>query len=417
MTQIQLRGEDMIKKEMIAMLLAGGQGSRLGVLTTKVAKPAVSFGAKYKIIDFALSNCSNSGLDVVGILTQYQPLDLNTYVGNGQPWDLDGIDGGVFVLPPYMSAEKGEWYKGTANAIYQNIGFVDQFDPEYVVILSGDHIYKMDYAKMLKAHKKSNADATIAVIEVPWDEASRFGIMNTDADMKIVEFEEKPKKPKSNLASMGVYVFSWKVLKKYLIEDEKDANSDNDFGKNIIPKMLENGKKLMAHRFDGYWKDVGTIQSLWDANMELLDDAPAMNISDKDWRIFSKNPAKPPHYISDTAVVKNCYITEGCEIDGIVEHSILSEGVVVEEGAKIIDSVILPGAFIGRDAVVKKAIVGTGAVIGKNVKIGTEEIGAMEDFVNTKICAADITLIAPEVKIKDGAIIAKNSMVTKSIKA
>ncbi len=404
-------------KECVAMILAGGQGSRLGALTKKVAKPAVPFGGKYRIIDFPLSNCTHSGIDTVGVLTQYQPLELNTYIGSGQPWDLDRKNGGVYVLPPYVSAEKGEWYKGTANAIYQNIGFVDQFDPEYVVILSGDHIYKMDYAKMLKAHKNAKADATIAVIEVPWDEASRFGIMNTDADMKIVEFEEKPKKPKSNLASMGVYVFTWKVLKKYLIEDEKDVNSDNDFGKNIIPKMLENGKKLMAHRFDGYWKDVGTIQSLWDANMELLDDAPAMNISDKDWRIFSKNPAKPPHYISNTAVVKNCYITEGCEIDGLVEHSILSEGVVVEEGAKVIDSVILPGAYIGRDAVIKKAIVGTGAVIGKNVKIGTEEIGAMEDFINTKICAADITLVAPEVKIKDGVAIAKNSMVTKSIKA
>ena len=407
----------MKSKECVAMILAGGQGSRLGALTKKVAKPAVPFGGKYRIIDFPLSNCTHSGIDTVGVLTQYQPLELNTYIGSGQPWDLDRKNGGVYVLPPYVSAEKGEWYKGTANAIYQNIGFVDQFDPEYVVILSGDHIYKMDYAQMLKAHKNAKADATIAVIEVPWDEASRFGIMNTDADMKIVEFEEKPKKPKSNLASMGVYVFTWKVLKKYLIEDEKDVNSDNDFGKNIIPKMLENGKKLMAHRFEGYWKDVGTIQSLWDANMELLDDAPAMNISDKDWRIFSKNPAKPPHYISDTAVVKNCYITEGCEIDGMVEHSILSEGVVVEEGAKIIDSVILPGAYISRDAVIKKAIVGTGAVIGKNVKIGTEETGAMEDFVNTKICGADITLIAPEVKIKDGAIIAKNSMVTKSIKA
>ncbi|MBO5136369.1 MAG: glucose-1-phosphate adenylyltransferase [Clostridia bacterium] len=404
-------------KECVAMILAGGQGSRLGALTKKVAKPAVPFGGKYRIIDFPLSNCTHSGIDTVGVLTQYQPLELNTYIGSGQPWDLDRKDGGVFVLPPYVSAEKGEWYKGTANAIYQNIGFVDQFDPEYVVILSGDHIYKMDYAKMLKAHKKANADATIAVIEVPWDEASRFGIMNTDENLEIVEFEEKPKKPKSNLASMGVYVFTWKVLKKYLIEDEKDVNSDNDFGKNIIPKMLENGKKLMAHRFDGYWKDVGTIQSLWDANMELLDDAPAMNISDKDWRIFSKNPAKPPHYISNTAVVKNCYITEGCEIDGVVEHSILSEGVVVEEGAKVIDSVILPGAYISRDAVIKKAIVGTGAVIGKNVRIGTEEIGAMEDFVNTKICAADITLVAPEVKIKDGVAIAKNSMVTKSIKA
>ncbi|MBO5505691.1 MAG: glucose-1-phosphate adenylyltransferase [Clostridia bacterium] len=407
----------MRSKECVAMILAGGQGSRLGALTKKVAKPAVPFGGKYRIIDFPLSNCTHSGIDTVGVLTQYQPLELNTYIGSGQPWDLDRKNGGVYVLPPYVSAEKGEWYKGTANAIYQNIGFVDQFDPEYVVILSGDHIYKMDYAKMLKAHKKANADATIAVIEVPWDEASRFGIMNTDENLKIVEFEEKPKKPKSNLASMGVYVFTWKVLKKYLIEDEKDVNSDNDFGKNIIPKMLENGKKLMAHRFDGYWKDVGTIQSLWDANMELLDDAPAMNISDKDWRIFSKNPAKPPHYISNTAVVKNCYITEGCEIDGMVEHSILSEGVVVEEGAKIIDSVILPGAHIGRDAVIKKAIVGTGAVIGKNVKIGTEEIGAIEDFVNTKICAADITLVAPEVKIKDDVAIAKNSMVTKSIKA
>ena len=330
----------MKSKECVAMILAGGQGSRLGILTKDVAKPAVPFGGKYRIIDFPLSNCTHSGITTVGVLTQYQPLELNTYIGNGQPWDLDRNDGGVYVLPPYVSAEKGEWYKGTANAIYQNIGFISRFDPEYVVILSGDHIYKMDYSKMIKAHKKANAAATIAVIEVPWDEASRFGIMNTDADMNIVEFEEKPATPKSNLASMGVYVFNWKELRQYLIDDENDENSDNDFGKNIIPKMLADGNKMLAYRFDGYWKDVGTIQSLWEANMNLLSDNPGYLLDDENWRIFSRNPAMPPHYISPESRVKNCYITEGCEIMGDVQNSVIFEGVTIEEGAVVRDSVI-----------------------------------------------------------------------------
>jgi len=281
----------MKSKECVAMILAGGQGSRLGILTKDVAKPAVPFGGKYRIIDFPLSNCTHSGITTVGVLTQYQPLELNTYIGNGQPWDLDRNSGGVYVLPPYVSAEKGEWYKGTANAIYQNIGFISRFDPEYVVVLSGDHIYKMDYSLMVKAHKEANAAATIAVIEVPWDEASRFGIMNTDDNMNIVEFEEKPKKPKSNLASMGVYVFTWSILKKYLIADENDPKSDNDFGKNIIPKMLDDKNKLLAYRFDGYWKDVGTIQSLWEANMNLLSENPGYLLDDDDWKIFSRTPA------------------------------------------------------------------------------------------------------------------------------
>ena len=321
----------MNSKECVAMILAGGQGSRLGALTTNVAKPAVPFGGKYRIIDFPLSNCSHSGIDTVGVLTQYQPLELNTYIGGGQPWDLDRRNGGVYVLPPYVSAEKGEWYKGTANAIYQNIGFISQFNPEYVVILSGDHIYKMDYSAMIKAHKKAGADATIAVIEVPWTEASRFGIMNTDEDMNITEFEEKPEKPKSNLASMGVYVFSWGPLKKYLIADENDPSSSNDFGKNIIPQMLKNGLKLLAHRFDGYWKDVGTIQSLWEANMELLDEDPKFVLDSGSWKIYSKNPVLPPQYISENAKISNSYITEGCEISGTVEHSVISAGVTVEE--------------------------------------------------------------------------------------
>ena len=320
----------MKSRECVAMILAGGQGSRLGILTKDVAKPAVPFGGKYRIIDFPLSNCTHSGITTVGVLTQYQPLDLNTYIGNGQPWDLDRNDGGVYVLLPYVSAEKGEWYKGTANAIYQNIGFISKFDPEYVVILSGDHIYKMDYSKMVKAHKKAKAAATIAVIEVPWDEASRFGIMNTDEDLNITEFEEKPANPKSNLASMGVYVFSWPVLKQYLIDDENDPNSDNDFGKNIIPKMLGDGNKLLAYKFDGYWKDVGTIQSLWEANMNLLSENPGYKIDDEDWKIFSRNPAMPPHYLAPNSRVKNCYITEGCEIEGDVENCVIFEGVTIE---------------------------------------------------------------------------------------
>lgn len=405
----------MRSKECVAMILAGGQGSRLGILTQNVAKPAVPFGGKYRIIDFPLSNCAHSGIDTVGVLTQYQPLELNTYIANGQPWDLDRTNGGVFVLPPYTSAEKGEWYKGTANAIYQNLGFMQQFNPKYVVILSGDHIYKMDYNKMLQAHKNANADATIAVIEVPWEEAPRFGIMNTDNNMQIVEFEEKPAEPKSNLASMGVYCFSWEVLKKYLTEDENNSESENDFGKNIIPSMLGDGLKLMAYRFDGYWKDVGTIQSLWEANMELLDDNPGCDLDDDSWKIFSRNPVKPPQYIGDGGVIKNSYTTEGCEIYGKVEHSILFEGVTVSSDAVVRDSIVLPGAVIGKGAVINKAIIGSGAVIGDNAEIGSSADGANREYYNTKICSDDITLIGPEVKIGSENKIGTCCMVTADI--
>lgn len=405
----------MKSKECVAMILAGGQGSRLGILTKNVAKPAVPFGGKYRIIDFPLSNCTHSGITTVGVLTQYQPLELNTYIGNGQPWDLDRNDGGVYVLPPYVSAEKGEWYKGTANAIYQNIGFISRFDPKYVVILSGDHIYKMDYSLMLKAHKNANADATIAVIEVPWEEASRFGIMNTDENMRIVEFEEKPAKPKSNLASMGVYIFNWDLLKKYLIADENDPKSDNDFGKNIIPQILENGHKLLAYRFDGYWKDVGTIQSLWEANMNLLAENPGFELDDDDWKIFSRNPAKPPHYMAPGSRVKNCYITEGCEIEGDIEKSIIFEGVTIEKGAVVRDSIILPCSHIGKNAVVEKAIIGSNTYISEGSEIGTDSDAAVKDFYNTKICADDITLIGSNIVIDKGVKIAKCSMVTRNI--
>ncbi len=405
----------MKSKNCVAMILAGGQGSRLGILTRNVAKPAVPFGGKYRIIDFPLSNCTHSGIDTVGVLTQYQPLELNTYIASGQSWDLDRSNGGVYVLPPYTSAEKGEWYKGTANAIYQNIGFIEQFNPKYVVILSGDHIYKMDYNKMVRQHKKSGADATIAVIEVPWDEASRFGIMNTDADSNITEFEEKPKNPKSNLASMGVYCFSWDVLRKYLTEDESDPDSENDFGKNIIPKMLKSGLKLVAHRFDGYWKDVGTIQSLWEANMELLDDNKGLMLDDDDWRIYSKAPNKPPHYVSSCARLRNCYVTEGCEIYGHINHSVIFEGVTVEEGAKVEDSIIFPGAVIKKGAYIYKSLIGTGAIIGEGARIGSDESNANTDWINSKICSDDISLIAPDVEIGDGIKVSRNSMVTENI--
>lgn len=397
------------------MILAGGQGSRLGALTKTIAKPAVPFGGKYRIIDFPLSNCTHSGIDTVGVLTQYQPLELNTYIGSGQPWDLDRSNGGVYVLPPYTSAEKGEWYKGTANAIYQNLSFIAQFSPKYVVILSGDHIYKMDYSRMVSRHKKANADATIAVIEVPWDEASRFGIMNTDEEGNITEFEEKPDEPKSNLASMGVYCFSWDVLKKYLAEDEADPTSQNDFGKNIIPKMLESGLKLVAHRFDGYWKDVGTIHSLWEANMELLSDSAGIVLDDDSWRIYSKNPIKPPHYIDSKAKLNNCYVTEGCEIYGEIDHSVIFEGVTIEEGAKIEDSIIFPGAVIKKNSIIYKSLISTNTIVGEGCTIGSTDESANHSWINNKICSDDITLIASDITIGDGVKIARNSMVTESI--
>ena len=360
------------KKTCIAMLLAGGQGSRLGILTKNVANPAVPYGGKYRIIDFPLSNCTNSGIDTVGVLTQYQPLELNAYIGSGAPWDLDISNGGVFVLPPYQKGKSGEWYRGTANAIYQNMAFIEQYHPDYVLILSGDHIYKMDYNAMLDYHISHHADATIAVREVPWEEASRFGIMNTNPEGEIIEFEEKPQKPKSNKASMGVYIFTWEKLRHYLTEDEADKNSSNDFGKNIIPNMLRDKQTLVAYDFNGYWKDVGTIESLWEANMDLIDNPMPMNMHDKKWRIYSKNPGMPPHYISEGAVVTDTLITEGCEVYGKVNHSVLFAGVVVEEGADIEYSVVMPGSIIKRGAIVRRSIVAENATVGAGSIIGED---------------------------------------------
>ena len=361
------------KKSCVAMLLAGGQGSRLGILTSHVAKPAVPFGGKYRIIDFPLSNCTNSFIDVVGVLTQYRPLELNAYIGNGAPWDLDKKSGGVYVLPPYQTGVSGEWYSGTANAIFQNLSFIASYNPDYVLILSGDHIYKMDYAKMINYHKKTQADVTIAVRQVPWEEASRFGIMNTDEDGRIVEFEEKPKNPKSNNASMGVYVFSWEKLRDYLTRDSEDPTSSKDFGKNIIPTMLNEGQKMVAYNFDGYWKDVGTIESLWEANMDLLQKNPPINMHDKSWRIFARNEGHMPQFISPMAKLNNCLITEGCIVSGEVTNSVLSWGVNVKKDAVVIDSVIMPGAVIHSGAIVKRAIVAENAVVESGAIVGEDE--------------------------------------------
>ena len=361
------------KKTCIAMLLAGGQGSRLGILTKNVAKPAIPFGGKYRIIDFPLSNCTNSGIDTVGVLTQYQPLELNAYIGSGAPWDLDISNGGVYVLPPYQTVRGSEWYRGTANAIYQNMAFIEQYNPDFVLILSGDHIYKMDYNAMLDFHIRNGADATIAVREVPWDEASRFGIMNTDSEGKIVEFEEKPKNPKSNKASMGVYIFTWEKLRHYLTEDEADKKSSNDFGKNIIPNMLGDKQVLYAYDFVGYWKDVGTIESLWEANMDLLESPMPIDMHDKKWRIFARNPGMAPHYIAEGATVSDSLITEGCEVYGKVNHSILFAGVIIEEGADVEYSVIMPGSIIRRGAVVRRTIVAENAVVSAGAIVGENE--------------------------------------------
>ncbi|HEY3424584.1 MAG TPA: glucose-1-phosphate adenylyltransferase, partial [Negativicutes bacterium] len=332
----------MRKKECIAMILAGGQGSRLGSLTKKLAKPAVPFGGKYRIIDFALSNCRNSGMDTVGVLTQYQPLALHSYIGIGASWDLDRKDGGVFVLPPYARENKAEWYKGTADAIYQNINFIDLVNPNYVLVLSGDHIYTMNYEIMLEYHKAKKAEATIAVIEVPWEEAYRFGIMNTAASGRIMDFAEKPEQPQSNLASMGVYIFNWKLLRKTLEEDSRDSNSVHDFGQNIIPKLLAAGQRLMAYPFSGYWKDVGTVQSFWEANMDLLADEPELDLYDPQWRIYAVNPTRPPHYVGAAAKVTRSLVSEGCAVFGEVDHSVLFPGVHIGEGASVKDSVIMP---------------------------------------------------------------------------
>lgn len=359
-----------MKKKIVAMLLAGGQGSRLGVLTSGMAKPAVPFGGKYRIIDFPLSNCVNSDIDTVGVLTQYRPLALNSYIGTGQHWDLDRIHGGVFVLPPYVTGADGRWYTGTANAIYQNREFVDQYDPSYVLILSGDHIYKMDYAKMLRFHIEKQAAATIAVLPVPMEEAHRFGIMNTDAEERILSFEEKPKQPKSNNASMGIYIFNWALLKDFLRRDDENPASSNDFGKDVIPAMLQDGLPMYAYPFTGYWKDVGTIKSLWEANMDLISTPPKLALNDPLWRIFSRNPIMPPHYAGKKAMIRQSLVTEGSVVEGTVYHSVLFSGVTIEAGAEVYDSVIFPGARIRAGAKVYQAIIGENAEIGESTVIG-----------------------------------------------
>ena len=396
------------KKECVAMLLAGGQGSRLYVLTKNVEKPAVPFGGKYRIIDFPLSNCINSGIDTVGVLTQYEPHVLNAYIGSGQTWDLDRLRGGVSVLPPYQRGKASEWYKGTANAIYQNIPFIADYDPEYVLILSGDHIYKMDYNKMLRQHKETGADATIAVLDVPLSEASRFGIMNCKPDGTIYEFEEKPKEPKSTLASMGIYIFSWKKLRKYLEEDEANAKSSNDFGKDIIPAMLANGEKMVSYRFEGYWKDVGTIESLWEANMDLLSPNSGLNLSDDSWKIYGRTTGSPPHFTAKGAKVQHTLLSEGCEIAGNVSESVLFSDVKVAKNANVEYSILMPGAVVEEGANVRYAIVASGAVIAKGASIGA---GPSE-------CDVDkwgVAVVAENVRIGENVKLAAKEMADEDI--
>ncbi len=392
------------KKKCVAMLLAGGQGTRLGCLTEGVAKPAVPFGGKYKIIDFPLSNAVNSGINTIGILTQYQPFELNQYIGNGQPWDLDRLNGGAFVLPPYQKAKKGEWYKGTANAIYQNINFIDRFDPEYVLVLSGDHVYKMDYSLMIKSHEENKADCTIAVIDVPIEEASRFGIMNTEEDNKIYEFEEKPAKPKSTKASMGIYIFSWEKLRSYLIKDEADSSSSNDFGKNIIPMMLNDKQRMFAYEFDGYWKDVGTISSLWESNMDVLDPDCGINLNDNKWKIYSRNMAEPPQYIGGNATIHNSIISEGCNINGNIKNSIIFTRTKIDSSTEIFDSIVMPGATIEKGARISHAIIGWNTKIGKNSIIGTTQDAAVDG-------EWQISVVAPDTNIKAGSIVKAGEMI------
>ena len=391
-----------MKKHCIAMLLAGGQGSRLYALTAKVAKPSIPFGGKYRIIDFPLSNCANSGIDTVGVLTQYQPLLLNRYIGSGQAWDLDSIDGGVYILPPYQSAgEKGSWFSGTANAIYQNMGFIENYDPENVLILSGDHIYKMNYADMLREHTEKGAACTISVLQVSMEEATRFGIMNVGEDGFVSEFEEKPKHPKSDLASMGIYIFNWKKLREYLIADENDPESSKDFGKNIIPAMLRAGEKLWPYRFSGYWRDVGTITSLWDANMDMLS-TTLINLYDPSWPISSRSPVCPPHYTGENARIIHSIVTEGCVIDGHIENSVLSSSVTVGKGARVLYSVLMPGAVVEDGAAVEYAIVGENTVVGVNAHIGGAPDGT--DGWGVATCGPGIT-IRPGAAVPAGAMV------------
>ena len=400
----------MKNKECIAMILAGGQGSRLGVLTRNIAKPAVQFGGKYRIIDFPLTNCTLSGINTVGVLTQYKPLELNTYIGSGQPWDLDRNNGGVFLLPPYMKEKQGEWYKGTANAIYQNIEFIDKFNPDYVLILSGDHIYKMNYSNMIEQHRQTEADCTIAMIPVPIEEASRFGILQTDDTNRIVTFEEKPAHPQSDTASMGIYVFTWSRLRKELIDDEANPSSDNDFGKNIIPKMLNDGAKMYGYKFKGYWKDVGTVESLWQSNMDLLDD-DSLDLYDEDFPILSKSPLESPHFLDAHCEVKNSFITEGCYIDGKVTHSIIFDGVQIDEGAEVENSIVMCGVKIGKGAKIKNSILAPYCVISERAQIGLTD----DDAYFSEYCSGGVTLIGAEVKIGKRAVIGKNNMVTDNV--
>jgi len=403
----------MVRKKAVAMLLAGGQGSRLSVLTNRMAKPAVPFGGKYRIIDFPLSNCANSNIDTVGVLTQYEPLELNAYIGTGQAWDLDRNSGGVFVLPPYMTSGNSRWYSGTANAIYQNIPFIDRYNPEYVLILSGDHIYKMDYDLMLRDHIANDADLTIAVRPVPMSEAHRFGIMNTDEDNRIIEFEEKPKQPKSNKASMGIYIFTWSVLREFLQADEADPNSDNDFGKNVIPAVLNAGKRIFAYSFDSYWKDVGTVQSLWEANMDLIAENPPFDLHDPEWRIYGKSLCLPPHCVGEKAHIERSMITEGCNVDGTSIHSVLFSGVTVEEGAVVEDAVVMPGAVIKSGAVVRRAIIGENSIVGSNAEIGAERRPEDGDY-DTSL-TDDITLIGSGTEIADGTRVPVGMIVNTGI--
>jgi len=388
-----------IKKECIAMLLAGGQGSRLCALTCELAKPAVPFGGKYRIIDFPLSNCVNSGIDTVGVLTQYEPLVLNEYIGSGQPWGLDRLSGGVFILPPYRRSAGSDWYTGTANAVFQNISFIDRYSPDFVLILSGDHIYKMDYAQMLLHHKNTGADCTIAVFDVPLSEAPRFGIMTTRPDTSVISFEEKPQNPSSTLASMGVYIFNRDVLKSFLLLDSADPDSDNDFGKNIIPKMLACQKRLFTFSFDGYWKDVGTIDSLWRANMDLLEPSMPLGLYEPDRKIYSRNHRMPPHFIGRSAQIQNSIISEGSEISGSVLHSVISYGVSISEGASVIDSIVMPGAKIGLNASVSRSIVAENAVVGDNARVG----GSLSDTDDSP--DMKITVIGPGACVPEGAFV------------
>ncbi len=399
----------MKSKKCVAMLLAGGQGSRLGVLTSKIAKPAVPYGGKYRIIDFPLSNCTNSGIDTVGILTQYKPLELNDYVASGKPWDLNRTDGGVHILPPYHTAEGGNWYKGTANAIYQNLEFLERYNPEYVLILSGDHIYKMDYSDMLAQHIETGADCTIAVLNVSLEEASRFGIMNARDDGTIYEFEEKPKQPKSTLASMGIYIFTWEKLRYYLTEDEKNPDSSNDFGKNIIPMMLGDNQLLKVYRFDDYWKDVGTVDSLWEANLDLLNPNINLNLADKNWKIYSKNKGLPPQYISEDAVVENSLVTDGCDISGTVDYSVLFKNVTIEKGAVVEYSLVMPGAVIKSGATVRYSIIAENSVVEEGAVIGEEPKATGDENWG-------ITVIGDNLTVGKNATVGASKMITEDIK-